>query len=316
MTNEGTPLVNTVSVTAPTDLEGGFVMAAMIGSLAVNVRVVSKVSVRQHQQISSLLRGGDESPSHPRSYFCIPNNIIRYDQPAGGVKAGDVFQGQVVPDHDNTSTGAGSNEAHYGSWRDGIFDCCRHGFFHPHLWMGICFPFCLLGQVATRTGFWSEPLRQLSSSSSSLPIRAITISPFRLFFAVTVVYMLANSIAHSIKKTYGRDDDDDVVEYDPDEAVPIPFVPATLLFLCQSLQFGLTIFCFVAVVLIRRHVRKMYKIPAGHDVWEDICCACFCQSCSICQMARHTADYHTVDAELCSETGLAEYTTISTVMQV
>jgi hypothetical protein len=57
----------------------------------------------------------------------------------------------------------------------------------------------LLGQVATRTGFWSEPLRQLSSSS--LPFRAIAISPFRLFFVITVLYMVAHAIAHSIKKT-------------------------------------------------------------------------------------------------------------------
>jgi Cys-rich protein (TIGR01571 family) len=246
------------------------------------------------------------------------------NQPAGGVKAGDVFQGQVIPgaagssyQHDGVGGGGSngsSNEAHYGSWRDGLFDCCRHGFFHPHLWMGFCFPFCLLGQVATRTGFWSEPLRQLSSSS--LPFRTIAISPFRLFFAITVLYMVAHAIAHSIKKTYGRDDDDDVVEYDPDEALPIPFVPATLLFLCQLLQYGFGIFCLVTVVLVRRHVRKMYKIPAAHDVLEDICCGCFCQQCTICQMARHTADYHTVDAELCSETGLAPYTTMTAVMHV
>lgn len=38
--NEGTPLINTVSVTAPTDLEGGFVIGAMVGSSVVNVRVV------------------------------------------------------------------------------------------------------------------------------------------------------------------------------------------------------------------------------------------------------------------------------------
>jgi hypothetical protein len=43
MINEGTPLVNTISVLAPTDLEGGFVLETMMGSHAVHVRVVSLV---------------------------------------------------------------------------------------------------------------------------------------------------------------------------------------------------------------------------------------------------------------------------------
>ena len=38
--NEGTPLVDTVTVTAPTDMEGGFVMDALVGSGSVKVAVV------------------------------------------------------------------------------------------------------------------------------------------------------------------------------------------------------------------------------------------------------------------------------------
>jgi hypothetical protein len=127
--------------------------------------------------------------------------------------------------------------------------------------------------------------------------------------------MMAQAVAGSIKTTYhidDDDDDDDVIEYNNNPAVealrmPIPFVPALLLFLCQLVQFLLGLFCLVAVILIRRHVRKVYKIPACHDVLEDAFCACCCQSCTICQLARHTADYNTVDAELCSETGLAPH---------
>jgi Cys-rich protein (TIGR01571 family) len=233
-------------------------------------------------------------------------------QPEGGVKAGNVFQGQVVPAPGGGSGVLGGNHhhhqgAHYGSWRDGIWDCCRHGFFHPHLWMGCCCRFCLLGQVAGR----------LPDLWTSLPgTVANRISPFRLFFAITVVAFMAQLLAGIIQLVIQiDDDDDDVIEYNkPAEAtLRIPFVPAFLLFLCQLVHWLLGLFCFVAVILIRRHVRKVYKIPACHDVLEDVFCACCCQSCTICQLARHTADYNTVDAELCSETGLAPHHTMDAV---
>jgi hypothetical protein len=38
------------------------------------------------------------------------------------------------------------NEA--GSWKSGLFACCKYGCFHPALLCGWCFPTILMGQVS------------------------------------------------------------------------------------------------------------------------------------------------------------------------
>ena len=42
-------------------------------------------------------------------------------------------------------------------------------------------------------------------------------------------------------------------------------------------------------------------VPVG---WEDICCALWCQLCSVSQMARHTVDYEEKSAVCCNSTGV------------
>jgi hypothetical protein len=34
-----------------------------------------------------------------------------------------------------------------GSWKSGLFSCCKYGCFHPALLCGCCFPTILMGQV-------------------------------------------------------------------------------------------------------------------------------------------------------------------------
>jgi Cys-rich protein (TIGR01571 family) len=167
-----------------------------------------------------------------------------------------------------------------GSWRDGVCDCCRHGLFHRHLWLGMCFPLCLLGQVATRTGIWNERLQPYG------------ISAYRLCFAITVLLTMTGAIAKYIEHMYDPNDDDYYVRaVDEQEPEPsIPFLPSVILFLCRCTVFALGMLACVATCQVRQHIRATYNIPASHPV-EDFCCGCCCQSCTICQMARHTADY-------------------------
>lgn len=182
---------------------------------------------------------------------------------------------------------------HYGSWRDGLFDCCRHGAFHGHLWLGMCFPLCLLGQVATRTGIWNEILPN-------------GMSAYRFFFGMTVVLTITSFISGSISRTYGVDEDPEA---------PVPFGPSIVLGICHLFQFILAVVSLLATIQLRRSIRKTYNIPASNDL-EDVCCSCCCQSCTICQLARHTADYNAVDAELCTETGLPIHATTNTMIDV
>lgn len=142
--------------------------------------------------------------------------------------------------------------------------------------------------MATRTGIWNDQ----------------GISIYRLFFGMTVLLMLTSTMSSSIQSTYGLNDD---------EEASIPFGPSVILGICQMIQLILGLIGLIATMRLRRNIRKTYNIPASNDL-EDCCCACCCQSCTICQLARHTADYTTVDAELCTETGLPART--STMMEV
>lgn len=55
----------------------------------------------------------------------------------------------------------------------------------------------------------------------------------------------------------------------------------------------------------REYLRNKYGIAEENcGGCEDCCCAVWCGPCTICQMARHTADYHQHKAEYCTSTGL------------
>lgn len=55
----------------------------------------------------------------------------------------------------------------------------------------------------------------------------------------------------------------------------------------------------------REHMRKKYDIPASFP-YEDACCAMLCNPCTVCQMARHSADYQRHLGACCTRNGLME----------
>lgn len=66
-------------------------------------------------------------------------------------------------------------------------------------------------------------------------------------------------------------------------------------------------FCVYATSATRASIREKYMIREHrfYDL-EDCCCATFAMPLTICQMARHTADYTRYEAKCCTETGLEE----------
>lgn len=71
--------------------------------------------------------------------------------------------------------------------------------------------------------------------------------------------------------------------------------------------FVVCVYLFVLVLRTRYHIRQTYNIPEQCcGGCEDCCCAYWCGFCTVSQMARHTADYHTYQPHYCSETGLGE----------
>jgi Cys-rich protein (TIGR01571 family) len=62
----------------------------------------------------------------------------------------------------------------------------------------------------------------------------------------------------------------------------------------------------IVTMKLRSYIRAKYHIPEKSCVGcEDFCCAFWCLPCAICQLARHTADYHKYSAACCTDTGLA-----------
>ena len=90
------------------------------------------------------------------------------------------------------------------------------------------------------------------------------------------------------------------------------------------------IFAWIVTINTRAHIRRKHDIPItccrscedsccslianglilDHDVrghccsCEDMCCSLCCGPCTLCQMARHTADYEKYPASCCTDDGL------------
>jgi Cys-rich protein (TIGR01571 family) len=63
---------------------------------------------------------------------------------------------------------------------------------------------------------------------------------------------------------------------------------------------------WIATCIARKSIRNKYHIAAGAcGCCEDCCCAYWCHLCTLCQLARHTADYRVHEAYCCNPTGLS-----------
>lgn len=163
-----------------------------------------------------------------------------------------------------------------GRWRDGTFSCFAFGPFHPACLMGFFCAAPLLGQVQTRLGlsFLGTPQGSFQTAST----------PFRIWMAIVVITVLICIIILSI------------------EAIRVLY----------NLFSNLLFILIVGVTMITRiYVRAKYSIPAeqcqyvsGLPQLEDCCCALWCTGCTICQMARHTADYGRHPAGCCTDNGM------------
>lgn len=182
-------------------------------------------------------------------------------------------------------------------WRDGIFSCFRFGCCHPTVVFGLfCFP-VMLAQVMTRMDLtWIGDVRHPDSllSSSSIPEQQQrqrsfglgVLSTFKLVMVVYAIYLLGLYVKGNLLE--------EMME------LPIP------LFLPMSWwDFMFWVYCFMVVMKTRSYIRRRYSIPESEcHGCEDCCAAFFCLPLTVCQMARHTADYDTYRANPCSENGL------------
>lgn len=245
--------------------------------------------------------------------------------PVGGVQAGQRFAAWVVMDGDITESlqqlvVQQSNYHHQNAalrWRDGFFECFKFGFFHPMCCLAFwCVP-CVLGQVMTRAKLTllGNPRTTSSSNHQQQPTFW---TPFKFLFALTALYIFIRGATQTvINYTVDDDDDDDQGNNDrtnstqsgddDDDDDSYPAWADAILFFRFLIFCAFSIFTLVLMIKTRRHLRHKDHIPAENcGKMEDCCVSFWCPWCTVCHMARHTANYNQVEARCCTDTGLPD----------
>mmetsp|Transcript_6272 Transcript_6272/g.12547 ORF Transcript_6272/g.12547 Transcript_6272/m.12547 type:complete len:307 (+) Transcript_6272:91-1011(+) len=222
-------------------------------------------------------------------------NMMRVAVPAGGVVAGQRFAAIILQDI-GTAGGTQTNPHSIpnGRWRDELCDCCKFGCCHPMCCLACWFTSCALGQVMTRM--------KLSVCGDPLDGRKQCMPTFRILFIITAVYQIINWIL-TIVVDEAEDDDERYydVENDTSNKESDPAIEAVgAVNAAISLSFGL--FILIITIRSRGYIRRKFNIPG--NCFEDCCCSFWCSCCTVCQMARHTADYDQYSANCCSDNGL------------
>lgn len=169
--------------------------------------------------------------------------------------------------------------------------------------MGLWFPSVLLGQVLTRMG-WN-----LCSSTTKRPNSLL--SAFKILLGITLVWYVGAAAWQGIYYEYGEVGSsaysDEFAYGEHTATLGLNENASGLIWILYIIGSIITYGGALLIVLVtcraRRNLREQYEIPARCGL-EDACCAVVCSPCSICQMARHTADYDVYKASFCRETGL------------
>lgn len=229
--------------------------------------------------------------------------------PDGGVSMNESFQAVVLRKTQVAKAelvGSSRTKLNFdiptGRWRDGIFDCFIIEPIHSQCCLTWCFPYIALGQIMTRLNL------NVCGQSSNIPrseqgyckpFYVMCIIAFTLWF-FNFINIQASLVAMSIiwatpSSPYGNGSSAD--------KVPV-FQPGLLYII---VAYAAMIYMIVVHTKTRNKLRRKYRIGTNDSCLGDCCCATFCSGYSICQMARHTAEYHhTHRARCCTETGLDE----------
>jgi Cys-rich protein (TIGR01571 family) len=229
--------------------------------------------------------------SHTQHSLSVCLSRTHTTQPAGGVSAGQRFSATVI-----SEANCGSHNIPMGRWRDGICDCCTFGCCHAHCCLACwCRP-CALGQVMSRMKL--NPCAWTQSSAG--------MSAFKTLFILAVAFWVVSS-ALGIAVESGTDRTTTTDPYTGKRTVNSTYESWVLGVNTARWIVWIVYFVFFLIVatLTRAYIRRKYSIPTGCcGPCDDFCCSFWCGTCSVCQMARHTADYANYPASCCTETGL------------
>lgn len=195
--------------------------------------------------------------------------------PPGGVQQGETFT------CDMRELDSVAIDIPVGYWKDGLCHICELGWCHPVVWCSVLCPLVTLGQVQTRINldFLGRPkFGDLPMSNRTMILTII------FFWGLTNLSLFA---ACNLKWSRG-------LELSAGDVFAFAMVNVSM--------FGFVVFVTQST---RSSLREKFMIREERcfDL-EDICCATACLSCTVAQMARHTANYDDYEAVCCSKTGL------------
>eukprot|EP00934_Nitzschia_sp_Nitz4_P006189 Nitzschia sp. Nitz4//scaffold81_size91200//22870//24707//NITZ4_004980-RA/size91200-snap-gene-0.29-mRNA-1//-1//CDS//3329558692//6179//frame0 len=211
----------------------------------------------------------------------IDNKRFLATVPAGGVRKGQTFT-CYMRDVDKIDS-----DIPVGRWRDELFDCFKHGVFHPMLLNSIFCPLVALGQILTRMGldFTGQPPEGFLPRHGLWSTRGTIACIVGFWIALNVIVFLGFRVKYT-------------------EGVPISGGDVASIVLINGGMFAYVVY---AVSNARSHIRNKYLIrEKGCRDLEDILLAGAAMPCTLAQMGRHTAQYDDYEAVCCNDTGLPE----------
>lgn len=219
----------------------------------------------------------------------LGDEVFMATVPQGGVQKGQVFETTMGKLHDDEDSVGNFRSSIYMEmqtprmrWRDGLCDCLDYGCLVPICWNSCFCPQIALTQVMAR-------LHLTAAGTKGVNLRSRVRVRNTIFFTVGLV------ILHGL------------FVYPLVEAPSSILVLATAMILLALDISSLVYFCYMTAHT-RKNVRMEYDIPEGCcKGCEDVCVSICCNSCTISQMGRHTADYETYRAYCCTDTGLPRH---------
>jgi hypothetical protein len=164
-----------------------------------------------------------------------------------------------------------------GTWHDHLWDCCRFGPCHTHIWQAMCCPQLLAAHIMAR----------LQLNWRGIPGQTGGYNPWTVWIWVGIVVLFWGLFLWTAPF------------FDLDRGNQ-PGVVWTAIYNVITVSFLLI--SVALVTKLRHYIREQNQIPTtisccqsscGGKVLdcEDCCLAVFCHCCTVAQMARHTMSY-------------------------
>jgi len=267
------------------------------------------------EDLSSMSSSSSSSPSS----HCSSNSWA-------GARTGIKRKASISSSSSNTtaSTSPAIDYNNHGRWKDGIFDCFRHGYLHPALCNAWCCPHVLLTQLMTRMRMsWisvfpsdkdEDGKKRKRSNKRMLALFLLATMFDFCFLAPLVEFSSASSSSRQLlllaAGVSGGEGEAAGQYYRRPQQQGGPMMLNNHFYWTLLLELfyflwstALGLYAVLSIARLRAAVRRKYHIPPSSGwrgccaasrngyVAEDIWCVVCCNCCTLAQLARQTADY-------------------------